>query len=183
MFVLTPAIAVALFVYAGFNMLLGGANPRLYEKGKNIFTQTVLAVGVMLLAWLIVDTLLATLAPNRTGPWWQIECTSDQLIPGVDVPTGPGTGYTQATYSAPIPHFQDASQQCFPNEPACISGSTDGSQCVSCKNPCVSGTDCNAGPGGISPGTNDYPNGAICVSGNDCQSRFCNLNINPPVCQ
>lgn len=32
-------------------------------------------------------------------------------------------------------------------------------------------------------GNNNLPNGSVCSSGNDCQSRYCNLNMNPPICQ
>lgn len=32
-------------------------------------------------------------------------------------------------------------------------------------------------------GNNSLPNGSVCSSGNDCQSRYCNLNLNPPKCQ
>ena len=32
-------------------------------------------------------------------------------------------------------------------------------------------------------GGNSLPNGSVCSSGNDCQSFYCNLNLNPPICQ
>ncbi len=30
---------------------------------------------------------------------------------------------------------------------------------------------------------NKLPNGSVCSSGNDCQSAYCNRNLNPPICQ
>lgn len=32
-------------------------------------------------------------------------------------------------------------------------------------------------------GNNSLPNGSVCSSGNDCQSAYCNRNLNPPICQ
>ncbi len=37
--------------------------------------------------------------------------------------------------------------------------------------------------GGGGGGNNSLPNGSVCGSGNDCQSYYCNLNRNPPVCE
>ena len=31
--------------------------------------------------------------------------------------------------------------------------------------------------------TTRLPNGSVCSSGNNCQSYYCNLNLNPPICQ
>ncbi len=42
-------------------------------------------------------------------------------------------------------------------------------------------------PGGFfsggGAGNNSLPNGSVCTSGNDCQSAYCNLNLNPGICQ
>ena len=39
------------------------------------------------------------------------------------------------------------------------------------------------GGSGGGGGGNNLPNGSVCSSGNDCISRYCNLNLNPSICQ
>jgi len=75
LYMVTPAIATALFIYAGFMMLLSGANPSLYSGAKNIFTNTVYAVIIILTAWLITNTFIQTFGPaNIADNWWNFQC-------------------------------------------------------------------------------------------------------------
>ena len=74
-YVATPMIATTLFIWAGFQMLLGGANPGLYGKGKSILTNTIYGVAIVLLAWLITNTIIQTIGPDSVAKnWWQFEC-------------------------------------------------------------------------------------------------------------
>lgn len=75
LYVLTPILATVLFIWAGFQMLLAGANPGLYSNAKNIFKNTIYGVIVVLTAWLITNTFIQALGPaNMTGNWWQFQC-------------------------------------------------------------------------------------------------------------
>jgi len=74
-YVFTPAIATAFFIYAGFLMLLSGANPGLFNKAKTIFTGTIYGVIIVLTAWLITNTFIQTFGPaNVSGSWWAFVC-------------------------------------------------------------------------------------------------------------
>ena len=71
----TPALATFFFIYAGFLMLISGANPGFFSQAKNIFTNTIYAVIIILIAWLITNTFIQSFGPaNVAGNWWQFSC-------------------------------------------------------------------------------------------------------------
>ena len=75
LYLVTPALATFFFVWAGFLMLLSGANPSLFGQAKKIFTGTVYAVALILTAWLITNTFIQAFGPgNTTGSWWSFQC-------------------------------------------------------------------------------------------------------------
>lgn len=73
---LVPGLATLFFLWAGFLILLGGGIPSQVQSGKNIFKTTVYGIAIMLLAWLIVNTVLRTIAgdQNIADQWWKLEC-------------------------------------------------------------------------------------------------------------
>ena len=73
---LVPAIAALLFVYAGFEILLGGGIPARVAKGRAIFQTTAYGIAIIFLAWLIVNTVIRTVAQdeNIAEHWWELEC-------------------------------------------------------------------------------------------------------------
>ncbi len=65
---LSIPIAAIMFVYAGFLMLVpGGESGSKRSKAKNIFTNAVLGLLLVVGAWLIVNTLLSILGYD--GSW------------------------------------------------------------------------------------------------------------------
>src|SRR3989338_8424930 len=75
LYVLTPVLATFFFIWAGFLMLVAGANPGWFNQGKGIFTNTIWGVVIILLAWVIANTFIQFFAPaNVAGNWWQFQC-------------------------------------------------------------------------------------------------------------
>ena len=90
---LMPPLAVLLFVWAGFLILLRGANPGLYAQGQTIFKNTFYGIIILLSAWMITNTLILSVGAkyNNAGNWWQFTCTEPAPIspPVITPPTGP----------------------------------------------------------------------------------------------
>ncbi len=158
---LSPILATLFFVIAGVMMMLGGSNPGMLAQGKRIFKDTMIGLLIVMMAWLITNTIIQSLAattvtlPNgqqwTSTNWFKFDCTPTN-------PPGGGGG-------PPYPNGRDCA-----NNSDCQSGYCDPT--FICQNP----------PGNC-PGDNSLPNGSTCCSGNDCQSAFCNQNVNPPVCE
>ncbi len=91
--VLMPAVAVLLFVWAGFLILLGGANPNLVTQGRTIFTNTFYGIIIMLSAWMITNTLIKSVGAqyDNADTWWQFRCVESAPIqpPVVQPPVEP----------------------------------------------------------------------------------------------
>lgn len=98
----TPILATFFLIWAGVLIMMGGANPGMLSSGKRIFKDTIIGVLIVLLSWLIVNTLIKSLAKdvipggacvnnvctNGVGPcnvdddcgpatynWWQFSCS------------------------------------------------------------------------------------------------------------
>ncbi|PCI29719.1 hypothetical protein COB52_02300 [Candidatus Kaiserbacteria bacterium] len=54
-------ISAVMFAYAGWLFFSGGGNEAKITKGKGIFTAVVIGLIILLVAWLVIDTLLKTL--------------------------------------------------------------------------------------------------------------------------
>ena len=62
---MSGVIAAITFSIAGANMLMHPDNPEELKKAKSMFTKTVVGIVIILIAWLVVHTLIATLVnPN-----------------------------------------------------------------------------------------------------------------------
>ena len=89
---LMPPLAVLLFVWAGFLILLSGANPGLYAQGQTIFKNTFYGIMVLLSAWMITNTLILSVGSkyNNAGNWWQFTCTESAPVspPVITPPSG-----------------------------------------------------------------------------------------------
>lgn len=82
LFTVTPAIAVLLFLIAGFMILLGGANPGLVGSGKNIFKTTVYGLLLVFGAWMVTNTILKSIAGNSpfTEDWNKVVCAEPSAV-------------------------------------------------------------------------------------------------------
>ena len=69
-----PVLATAFFVWAGVYMILGGANPGMLSKGKEMFKNTFIGLLIVMLAWLITNTVIQTFKGPGAGNWWQVTC-------------------------------------------------------------------------------------------------------------
>lgn len=69
-----PVLATAFFIWAGVYMILGGANPGMLSRGKEMFKNTFIGLLIVMLAWLITNTLIQTLKGPGAGNWWQVTC-------------------------------------------------------------------------------------------------------------
>ena len=75
-----PVLATAFFIWAGINMILGGANPGMLSQGKEMFKNTIIGLLIVMLAWLITNTVIQTLKePSADGNWWSVTCAELKL--------------------------------------------------------------------------------------------------------
>lgn len=75
----TPILATFFFIVAGVFLMLGGANPGMLSTGKNIFKNTFIGILIVMLAWLITNTLIQSLADPSIfggGSWYSFSCSS-----------------------------------------------------------------------------------------------------------
>lgn len=81
----TPMLATLFFIIAGVYMMLGGDNSSMLSTGKNMFKNTFIGLLIVMLAWLITNTLIQSLADPSIfggGPWWSLSCSNGILGPG-----------------------------------------------------------------------------------------------------
>ena len=97
---LVPSLAALLFIYAGFLILLGGGIPAQVDQGKKIFETTVKGLLIIFLAWMIVNTVLRTIAgdQNIAENWWKLECRES-----VVTASSPSPSPTVSTTLTPTP--------------------------------------------------------------------------------
>lgn len=74
---LTIILAIAYIMFGGYQMLISGANPALYAKGRKHIYQAFLGLGIVLAAWFLVDIFIRAL--TGTGaiygvPWRTLNC-------------------------------------------------------------------------------------------------------------
>lgn len=89
LFTITPAVAVLLYLVAGFMILLGGASPGQINTGKNIFKTTTYGLFIVFGAWMITNTVLKSIAGDSqfTSEWFKVTC-SNSGVGGGDVSDG-----------------------------------------------------------------------------------------------
>lgn len=90
----TPIVGTFLFVIAGVYMLISAGNPALVATGKKIFKDTIIGIIIVLLAWVIVNTLIKSLADTSRvgsgGNWFQVSCSDIGLNPNPNPLPPPG---------------------------------------------------------------------------------------------
>jgi len=93
LFALMPILATLFFVIAGFHIILAGGNISTFARGKQIFKDTLIAVLMISISWLLVNTLIRSLArdQNIAGNWWKFECRATVKTPTRPTPIGGGT--------------------------------------------------------------------------------------------
>lgn len=138
---LMPPVAMILFVWGGFLILMGGANPKWVARGKEIFWSTFKGILIILASWMITNTIIQNISePGKVpGPWWQYQCTAT-----VGATTGPPGGSGQ-TYS------------CNSNN-QCIADATGQYSTSNCDNNCAPATN------QLVINTTSLPNGQIGVN-------------------
>lgn len=73
----TIILAVGYIMYGGYEMMIAGANPSLYAKGRSHIFQAFLGLGIVLGAWFLVDIFMRALtgAGDIYGaPWRTLDC-------------------------------------------------------------------------------------------------------------
>lgn len=72
----TPILATFFFVVAGVFLMMGGANPGMLSTGKRIFKDTFIGLVIVMMAWLITNTIIRTLADPSAlgGNWYEFSC-------------------------------------------------------------------------------------------------------------
>ncbi len=73
-----PIVAAALFVWAGIQMIISAGNPSKLEAAKGLLKNTIIAVAIILLAWLIVNSILKIVAGDQdiSNSWYRLECST-----------------------------------------------------------------------------------------------------------
>lgn len=66
---LLGVIAVIVLVYAGFRMVVSAGNEAEWTKAKELFTNVVIGIVIILAAWLIVDTIMRVLTGKGLEVW------------------------------------------------------------------------------------------------------------------
>ncbi|MDP3697242.1 MAG: pilin [Candidatus Taylorbacteria bacterium] len=96
-----PILATFFFILAGVYIMLGGAKPDMLAKGKQMFSSAMIGIIIVMLAWLMTNTLITSLVkgtlvlgnmPFNSADWWQLTCSSVGLSeqpPGGGLPPGP----------------------------------------------------------------------------------------------
>lgn len=71
-----PLAATFLFFFAGFFLLTSAGKSDRVGKAQKIFTTTIWGIVISLSAWLVVNTILRSLAgdSNAASEWYRIEC-------------------------------------------------------------------------------------------------------------
>ncbi len=72
------AAAAALVLWGGFVIMTAGASPERAKHGRDIIKAAVIGIIIALGAWLIIDTIIKTIATGWSdslfGPWNEISC-------------------------------------------------------------------------------------------------------------
>lgn len=87
---ITGPIAAFMIVLSGLMMLTGGASPAMYSTGRKYFTNTLIGVTVILLAWAGTNFLIKSIEKGNTYDAWN-EFTCPAYLSGIT------QGYTEVT--------------------------------------------------------------------------------------
>ena len=94
---LTPIIAGLFILLSGFYIVLGGANPEMIGKGKQMLTTTLIGVAIIYGSWMVTNFVLVSLAGENPSikTWFKIgtlDCAQDKSGAGDTKPGPGGTG-------------------------------------------------------------------------------------------
>ena len=120
--ILAIPIAAILFAYAGALYITAGGNPGQIEKAHGIFGRVAFGFVLALSGWLIVNTILVTIADPRafsSGNFFTIQCVTNRpmdktlsdLLSGTPTVSNP-TSLTGLTIQCPAGSFPNTSNQC-----------------------------------------------------------------------
>lgn len=84
----TVGIVATLFlIIGGIIIVASGTNKTLYEKGKNVVTNTIVGTIIVLGAWVVINTILiisgfakVNLDLADTGEWFELQCSTASTI-------------------------------------------------------------------------------------------------------
>lgn len=74
---LAIVLAVGYIMYGGYEMLISGANPGLYKKGRDHVFQAFTGLAIVLAAWFLVDIFMRALTGSGDiygTPWRTLDC-------------------------------------------------------------------------------------------------------------
>ena len=132
---LMPPAAAILFVWGGFLILMGGANPGLISKGKSIFWNTAIGVAIILASWLITNSIIRSLAADNIAPeWWKFQCSVVVTVSPSPTPTGTVTPTPTGNLCS-----QPAQLAASNNEPYPRRNAPELNSLISCVNSRISG--------------------------------------------
>ncbi len=113
---LMPPLATLLFVWGGFLILMGGANPGLISQGKTICWNAAIGIAIISASWLITNTIIKSLAEesvtNPNVPWYQFECRETTGGGGQPPPTSQKYGCNQNNQCVINPNGQYTTSNC-----------------------------------------------------------------------
>src|SRR5690606_10294241 len=65
-------LAIIVMVYAGFRLVVSAGDEGEWTKAKNLFTNVVIGIVLVLAAWLIVDTIMWALTGDGLEFWGRL---------------------------------------------------------------------------------------------------------------
>ena len=68
------ALAVLFTMYGGYVIMTAGIKPDRLQHGKDVIKAVVIGLGIILVAWVVINTVLQVLTDSRFGPWNRIAC-------------------------------------------------------------------------------------------------------------
>ncbi|MBL7155480.1 MAG: hypothetical protein ISS88_03210 [Candidatus Portnoybacteria bacterium] len=71
-FNLAVPMAVLLFIAAGIMFLISGGNQEKVALARSIFTNTIIGLVIIFASWLLIDTLLKTIATGAFSGAWNV---------------------------------------------------------------------------------------------------------------
>ncbi|OGN16914.1 MAG: hypothetical protein A3C88_00510 [Candidatus Yanofskybacteria bacterium RIFCSPHIGHO2_02_FULL_50_12] len=102
-FVVVPVLGTALFIWAGFLILIGARQGKgtQVSEGLKIFNATFIGALVLLSSWLLTNFVLKSLVGDDGGnQWYQLQCSTGSLADAVNV-TVPQPGTSPQVTQAP----------------------------------------------------------------------------------
>ena len=68
------ALAIIFTMYGGYVIMTAGIKPDRLQHGKDVIKAVVIGLGIILVAWVFINTVLQVLTGSQFGPWNRIAC-------------------------------------------------------------------------------------------------------------